>query len=136
MQNRITDNNITSLKYGQVFCFGSNESGKHLGGAALAARNKFGAVYGNGFGMQGNSFAIPTKDWNIETLPKSVISFYVQRFIAFAKSKPELTFLVTEIGCGLAGLTPKDIAPMFSAVIELENIHLPISFWNVLTLNN
>lgn len=96
-----------------IFVFGSNEAGIHGAGAALEARKNHGAKLGIGFGHVGNSFAIPTKDENIKTLPLSTIKKYVQMFLAYAESTPEETYQVTRIGCGLAGYTDADIAPMF-----------------------
>lgn len=102
----------------RVFVFGSNTGGYHGGGAAHAAYKKHGARWGMGFGHYGDSFAIPTKagdkDKGVgETLPLADINQFVQGFIAYAKSHPELEFQVTRIGCGLAGLKDQDIAPMF-----------------------
>lgn len=96
-----------------IFVFGSNEAGIHGAGAALEARKKYGAKMGIGFGHIGNSFAIPTKDENIKTLPLNQIQKYVDMFIAYAQITPELKYLVTRIGCGLAGYKDSDIAPMF-----------------------
>ncbi len=123
---------ITKLNDNEVFVFGSNESGIHGAGAALQAVMQFGAKHLKGFGPQGQSFAIPTKDWYINPLPLEAIKFYVTRFIHFAKHKPNLKFLVTEIGCGLAGYTPEDIAPMFKTALYLDNVVLPESFIKVL----
>lgn len=129
---RVTNNNIQTLNDNEVFVFGSNESGKHGAGAAALAYKKFGAVWGKGFGLWGDTFAIPTKDLNIQTLSIDEIRIYVNMFQSIAKDCSDLTFLVTEIGCGLAGYTPKDIAPLFYRSINIENIHLPESFWNIL----
>lgn len=96
-----------------VFCFGSNEAGIHGGGAAKFAYEKKGARWGKCYGHHGDSFAIPTKDELIETLPLDHIQLYVYGFMAYAAGKRKLTFEVTQIGCGLAGYTAKDIAPMF-----------------------
>lgn len=96
-----------------IFVFGSNEAGRHGAGAAQFAVLHHGAVQGQGFGPQGRSFAIPTKDWRIETLPYDMILPYVQRFIVYARFNNSLTFQVTQLGCGLAGLQPAHIAPMF-----------------------
>jgi hypothetical protein len=96
-----------------IFVFGSNESGLHGAGAAKYAHLKEGAIIGIGFGIQGTSFGIPTKDWNIQSLSLIHIEFYVERFIAFAKLHQEADFKVTQIGCGLAGNSPEEIAPMF-----------------------
>lgn len=126
--SRITPEEIIELKDDEIFVFGSNEAGIHGAGAARYAMH-FGAYIGGGFGMHGSSFAIPTKDWRIQTLPVEDIGFYVKRFIAFAKNVPNLTFLVTPIGCGLAGYKPEQIAPLFEGAIQVQNIHLPASFW-------
>lgn len=97
----------------QCFVFGSNEAGIHGAGAAQFAYRKKGAIYGKGYGHHGESFAIPTKDENIETLELGLIAAYVAGFLAYATGKRKLSFYVTRIGCGLAGYTDKDIAPMF-----------------------
>ena len=97
-----------------IFVFGSNLAGRHGKGAALFARQRHGAVYGQGVGLQGNSYAIPTKDEQLRTLPLEEIRRYVEQFKAFARQHPELTFQVTAIGCGLAGYRPPQIAPMFA----------------------
>ncbi len=130
--NRITPENITDLKENEVFVFGSNEAGFHGGGAAKLAHNKFGAQMYKGEGLFGKSYAIPTKDKSIETLPVENISKYVDKFIEFASIYPGTKFFVTEIGCGLAGYSPKDIAPLFKETIKLENIHLPERFWKII----
>lgn len=96
-----------------IFVFGSNLAGRHGAGAALFARKHHGAIYGQGIGLQGNSYGIPTKDFKIQTLPLRVISSHVAIFIQFAKANYETTFQVTRIGCGLAGYTDSEIAPMF-----------------------
>jgi hypothetical protein len=124
---RITEDYIQSLRPDEVFVFGSNLAGLHGGGAARAAYNKFGAVWGQGIGMQGQSYAIPTMQGGVET-----IAPYVDEFIEYAGSHPEKRFLVTEIGCGIAGFKPEEIAPLFSGAIGIENISLPRRFWEVL----
>jgi hypothetical protein len=96
-----------------IFVFGSNLAGRHGKGAALFARQNHGAVYGQGAGRQGNSYAIPTKDHSLKTLPLFVIAKYVQDFKTYASDHPHEVFQVTRIGCGLAGYRDKDIAPMF-----------------------
>ncbi len=88
-----------------IFVFGSNEAGVHGAGAALYARRNCGAKPGVGFGPSGNSFAVPTKDHNIKTLPFMKVSGYVKAFVEYAKSRPDLEFKVTAIGCGLAGFS-------------------------------
>lgn len=124
---RVTPEWIDDLQENEVFVFGSNLAGMHGGGAARVARLRFGAVMGNGVGMQGRSYAIPTMQGGTETIRP-----YVNDFIAYAKEHPELTFLVTPIGCGIAGFEPEDIAPLFEEASNVENIWLPESFWEVL----
>ena len=96
-----------------IFVFGSNLAGRHGKGAALTAHKEYGAIYGRGFGHVGNSYAIPTKDRKLQTLPLHQIKPFVDSFLAYAKVHPELTFLVTRVGCGLAGYKNEDMAPMF-----------------------
>lgn len=122
---------ITELRDNEVFVFGSNEAGRHGRGAARQAMS-WGAVYGVGEGLQGQTYGIPTKDYNINTLLPIYIDNYVQRFIKFTWTHPSTRFLVTEIGCGLAGHKVETIAPMFTAVVEmnLDNVILPERFYN------
>lgn len=127
MNNRVTDEFIAELRPDEVFVFGSNLGGFHGGGAAWAAFNKFGAVWGQGVGLQGQSYAIPTMQGGVETIKP-----YVDEFIRFASGHPEKRFLVTPIGCGIAGFTAEEIAPLFAGARGLENISLPESFWRVL----
>ena len=96
-----------------VFCFGSNLAGIHGAGAARFARMEHGAKMGRGIGMQGNSYAIPTKGHKIECIPLDDVKPYIDQFIEFARDYPEMTFQVTRIGCGLAGFKDEDIAPLF-----------------------
>jgi hypothetical protein len=98
-----------------IFVFGANEAGRHGAGAARAAVERYGATYGVGYGRQGESFGIPTKDTNIRTLSLDRVADYVNQFIQYAKDNPGEEFQVTQIGCGLAGLTPVEVAPMFVA---------------------
>lgn len=107
----------------KIFVFGSNLAGIHGAGAARFAVINHGARYRQGIGLQGTSYGIPTKDHRINTLPLCEINPHVQNFIAFAKEHPELTFQVTRIGCGLAGYTDTDIAPMFKGAPD--NCELP-----------
>ena len=124
MYNReFTSETITELKPNEVFVFGSNLFGHHAGGAARYALNHFGAIWGQGVGMQGQSYAIPTMQGGVETIKP-----YVDEFISFAVAHPELTFLVTRIGCGIAGFQDEEIAPLFASAIEVPNIMLPESF--------
>jgi hypothetical protein len=111
----------------EIFVFGSNLAGRHGKGAALSARLNHGAVYGQGEGLQGRSYAIPTKDENIRTLPLDAIAASVAGFIDFALSRPDLTFKVTPIGCGLAGYKPEQISWMFDAPCP-RNVVLPPEF--------
>lgn len=96
-----------------IFVFGSNLAGRHGAGAAKHAYLYKGAKHGMGIGHHGNSYAIPTKDTRIQTLPLKVIKSYVDVFVYYAQTHPELEFKVTRIGCGLAGYTDEQIAPMF-----------------------
>jgi hypothetical protein len=129
---RYTPELIEKLEENEVFVFGSNERGIHGAGAAAAAQKLFGAVYGVGFGLQGQSFAIPTKDWAIDSLPLETISFYIDRFVDFARMHPQKTFLVTKIGCGLACFTVEKIAPLFTSAMELDNVVLPKEFVTII----
>lgn len=96
-----------------IFVFGSNESGVHGAGAALDALKHHGAVKGVGFGPQGNSFAIPTKNWKIQTLSLNSINHYIERFLTYATLNPTIQFQITRIGCGLAGFKDEKIATLF-----------------------
>lgn len=107
----------------EIFVFGSNLAGVHGSGAAKTAFYQHGAIYGKGIGRHGYSYAIPTKDENIQTLPLLQIKKYVQQFFKYARKHPELTFNVTRIGCGLAGYADRDIGPMF--VNAPSNCKLP-----------
>lgn len=130
MVDRTTPDLISKLSEGEIFVFGSNQSGRHGKGAAKTALG-WGAVWGQAEGLQGRTYGIPTKDASVrKTLALTEISAYVDRFIEFAKSRPDLKFLVTEIGCGLAGLKPKEVAPLFSGAASIENIYLPKKFWH------
>ena len=97
-----------------IFVFGSNEAGRHGRGAALEARKHWGAETGVGIGRTGQAYAIPTKDRNLRVLPLETIAGFVDYFLHYAGEHPELTFLLTKIGCGLAGYTESEIGPMFS----------------------
>ena len=122
-----TPDKITALQPTEVFVFGSNLAGMHGGGAARVARKLFGAVMGQGVGLQGQSYAIPTMQGGVETIKP-----YVDEFIAFAESHPELKFYVTRIGCGIAGFTDAEIAPLFKNALGKPNIVLPRDFVEVL----
>jgi len=124
-----TPENIKELKANEVFVFGSNESGIHGAGAARIAFEEFGAKWGQGLGHTGQSFALPTKDWNVNKLSIGVVGLYIGRFLAYAKSKPKLKFLVTKVGCGLAGFTTGEIGIAFHAWGDIPaNVILPKEF--------
>lgn len=131
-KKRISSNRITRLAPNEVFVFGSNLQGAHGGGAARMAYEHFGAVWGKGLGLYGKTFAIPTMQGGVETIKP-----YVDDFLQFASVHGELDFLVTEIGCGIAGFTPQEIAPLFFKAIEndIRNVYLPGSFYAVYNKN-
>ena len=118
---------ITSLKGDEIFVFGSTLRGAHRGGAAKLAVEKFGAVMGQGKGLQGQSYAIPSM---LKTV--SQMQPYVAEFIKFAKHNSQWKFYVTKIGCGRAGFVEKDVAPLFMEALGLENVYLPKSFVEIL----
>ena len=122
----ITPSQVNVLADGEIFVFGSNAQGLHMGGAARFAMEKFGAGWGIGEGLQGKSYAIPTME-GLENLAPAV-----QRFTSFAKQHKELKFFVTAIGCGIAGYQPEEIAPLFWEAARLQNVYLPLSFWKII----
>ena len=124
---RVTPGRIDGLAPNQIFVFGSNLQGQHAGGAARLAHERFGAVWGQGVGLQGRSYAIPTMQGGVDTIRP-----YVDEFIEFAAQHPEMTFMVTRIGCGIAGFDPEEIAPLFARAVALPNVWLPRDFWKVL----
>lgn len=126
--SRITPEYISALQPNEVFVFGSNVRGMHYGGAAAFAVGRFGAIMGQGEGLQGRSYAIPTME-GMENMRAAV-----DRFIAFAKEHTELIFLVTPIGCGIAGYTPEEVAPLFLKAATLPNLCLPDSFWKCMSI--
>lgn len=124
MYNReYTPERISELKPNEIFVFGSNLSGSHGGGAALLAYERFGAIWGQGVGLQGQSYGIPTMHGGV-----NAIKPYVDEFIEFAKVHPEYKFLVTKVGCGIAGFTTREMAPLFQDAIDVGNIILPKEF--------
>lgn len=125
---RVSSDRIDHLEENEIFVFGSNASGYHGGGAAAYAMHKFGAVWGQGEGLQGQSYAIPTMEGIAE------MSEAIKRFTSFAAEHSELRFLVTRIGCGIAGYSVSQVAPLFKECIPLENVALPSDFWDVLGL--
>lgn len=133
MKGRIANDNIQTLNEGEVFVFGSNLAGYHGAGAAAKAHRDFGALMGQGIGVQGDCYAIPTKGFKLSIiLTLEEIQEHVNVFIEHAKQNPDKTFLVTQIGCGYAGYSPAQIAPLFKEAEEIQNIHLPESFWQIL----
>ena len=127
-KREFTPEKISELKTNEIFVFGSNLAGQHGGGAAHFAYKCFGAVWGQGEGLQGQSYAIPTMQGGVETIKP-----YVDDFIRFAQSRPDLKFYVTRIGCGIAGFKDEDIAPLFALAINEANILLPKEFVSCLT---
>lgn len=124
---RYTPERIMELGSNEIFVFGSNLRGAHGGGAARIAYKRFGAVWGEGVGLHGQSYAIPTMQGGVET-----IAPYVDEFVEFAKHHTELEFLVTRIGCGIAGFDDSEIAPLFVAAYDVENITLPREFCEII----
>lgn len=125
---KYTPENIMRLGKDEVFVFGSNLAGRHMGGAARVANEKFGAIWGQGVGMQGQSYAIPTMQGGVDTIKP-----YVDDFIELAREWDQTTFFVTRIGCGIAGFTDEEIAPLFKDAMDLYNVRLPESFVKILT---
>ena len=119
---RIASDRITNLGKNEVFVFGSNIQGMHGGGAAWYAHKQFGAEWGVGEGLTGRTYALPTMEG------KASLKRAVEHFIACAKEHPELTFLVTAVGCGIAGYTADEVAPLFKEATQLENVYLPQVF--------
>lgn len=126
MKNRVSPRMIVQLQPDEIFVFGSNVNGAHAGGAARTALEKFGAIWGQGEGLQGQSYAIPTME-GLDSMEAAI-----NRFIEFAELHQEYKFLVTPIGCGIAGYSPIQIAPLFRHAVHLENVCLPESFGDVL----
>lgn len=120
---------IRTLNENEIFVFGSNLLGQHGGGAARIAHNHFGAEWGIGVGLTGQCYAIPTMHGGVDA-----IAPYVDEFIEFARNNKDLKFLVTRIGCGIAGFRDEEIAPLFKNALNELNIILPKSFYNILTL--
>lgn len=123
----IASDRIDVLDENEIFVFGSNLEGHHGGGAARKANIKFSAMWGVGVGLTDQSYAIPTMQGGVETIKP-----YVDEFIRFAQENPELKFLVTRIGCGIAGFRDEEIAPLFDKAMHVSNIYLPKTFYNIL----
>lgn len=122
-----TPDYIDSLLPNQIFVFGSNALGYHTGGASGTARKKFGAIWGQAEGLQGQSYAIPV-DYGKNIRKDKEVKEAVDKFVAFAKGHPELFFLVTRVGCGIAGYHDDEMAQFFIDALELKNVSLPKSF--------
>lgn len=118
---------ISVLNDNEIFVFGSNIEGQHMGGAARTACRYFGAEWGVGEGLRGHSYAIPTMGGSVESIRP-----YVDKFIDFCAGHPELRFLLTSVGCGIAGYRPAAIAPLFARALDMQNVLLPRSFAEVL----
>lgn len=131
-KNRITPPYIKKLKDNEVFVFGSNIMGRHGKGAAKDAMN-FGAKYGKGEGIQGKTYAIPTKGEDLKkSLSLEEIEQAVLRFKEYVDNNPKKTYLVTEIGCGLANYKPRDIAPLFKGLVNNKTVYFSENFWKKL----
>ena len=124
---RFTPDNIESLGQDEIFVFGSNLAGHHSGGAARTAMERFGAEWGNGEGPQGQSYALPTMVGSVDNMKP-----YVDRFLDLADEWDQNTFLVTRVGCGIAGFTPEQIAPLFDRALDMYNVVLPRDFYEIL----
>ena len=118
---------IDTLEKDEIFVFGSNLAGHHMGGAARVANIKFGAEWGVGVGLTGQSYAIPTMQGGVETIRP-----YVDEFVEFANQHQNMKFLVTRIGCGIAGFKDEEIAPLFRKAVPVSNIYLPQKFYDIL----
>ena len=119
---RVASDHIATLGENEIFVFGSNIQGAHGGGAAWFAHKNLGAEWGVGEGLTGRCYALPTMEG------EASLKVAVDHFIACAKEHPELTFLVTAVGCGIAGYTPNEVAPLFKEALTLENVYLPEIF--------
>lgn len=127
MESRITPEYITTLSDDEIFVFGSNLQGRHGGGAARMAHQRFGAEWGVGTGPTGQTYAIPTMHGGVEAIKP-----YVDEFIEYAESHPQNRFLVTRVGCGIAGFIDSQIAPLFAGALRLPNVSLPLDWLKIL----
>lgn len=128
MKKRYTPENITELGEDEIFVFGSNLDGWHGAGAARLAKEKFGAKQGTAEGLTGQCYALPTVGRNLRKMPAAQVAEHIRKFIAFANDNPEYTFLVTKVGCGLAGHPVEVIAEMWDGYHIPKNMILPIEF--------
>lgn len=124
---RIASDRIATLAENEIFVFGSNIHGSHGGGAAWYAYKNFGAEWGVGEGLTGRTYALPTMEG------AASLKHAVEHFTECAKQHPELTFLVTAVGCGIAGYTPLQVAPLFKKSLQLKNVYLPQVFVDILS---
>lgn len=125
---KLTPELINELKYNEIFVFGSNTKGLHAGGAAYYASKLFGAEWGVSEGITGRTYAIPTCTQSIEKVSEQDLKLSVDIFIQYATENQALNFLVTPIGCGIAGWTADEVAQMFESAAALPNISLPEIF--------
>lgn len=123
-----TPENITELKPNEIFVFGSNLNGNHAGGAARVAVEKFGAIWGQSEGLQGQSYALPTLDKNLCKLPIAMLAHKINTFAATAKGHPELTFYLTKIGLGIAGYSLKEMREALKGITFPDNVIIPREF--------
>ena len=130
MSRKNTPENISTLGEDDIFVFGSNLQGLHMAGAARVAYEKFGAILGQGVGIQGQSYAIPTMMGSVEAIKP-----YVDEFVSLAREWDQNTFYVTRVGCGIAGFSDEEIAPLFDEVYDLYNVCLPASFTDIIERN-
>ena len=129
MSNKVfTPENITKLKQNEVFVFGSNKAGNHVGGAARVAVEKFGAIMGHGEGLQGQSYAIPTLDEQMDKVSTEELTRSVRRFADYTRHNTDKVFYVTKIGCGIAGFSVEEIVEVFKSVSFGDNVVLPQEF--------
>ena len=129
MPNKVfTPENITKLKQNEVFVFGSNKAGNHVGGAARVAVEKFGAIMGHGEGLQGQSYAIPTLDEQMDKVSTEELTRSVRRFADYTRHNTDKVFYVTKIGCGIAGFSVEEIVEVFKSVSFGDNVVLPQEF--------
>jgi hypothetical protein len=119
--------NITYLKPNEYFVFGSNGEGLHYGGAARIAHQQFGAIMGNPRGIQGNSYAVDTMS-GIDVIKEQIPDLF-----EYIEGRPNDVFYITALGCGIAGYSPTEIAPLFKEFLVLHNVYLPKSFFKILT---
>lgn len=122
---------ISTLKDNEVFVFGANTSGRHVGGGARMAL-KWGAQDGLGYGISGKTFAIPTLRHDFTKLSLRDIEEYINGFIGYARIRRDKTYLVIAIGCGFAGFGIDEIAPLFGEALQYEHIKLPLVFFEYL----